>query len=604
MSVKIKKTLMKILVSVFAFVTVTMWLPFGSDMSWAESGSATIVAGQMSSYLLLPNGSLWVWGAVPNDFDGRSFPVGYHINPAKVMENVAAVSATSTSRITIGTDGSLWAWGWNYYGQLGDGTTADHLIPTRIGSETDWVYVTTRSAHTLAIRDDGSLWAWGANNWGQLGDGTTIDRYTPIRVMDNVANAGIGSSRSWAITTDGGFYVWGWDNGSHLGSFGDSTRYLTTPTRVFDDARQAAQSNHSIATTFVIRTDGSLYAWGENTEGQIGNGTVNRQFSPVRVMENVVTVTSEGCLTMAIGTEGNLWAWGAYDSRWFGRGYLGNGTTEGSRTPVRIMNDVAAVSASSHSLALKTDGSLYAWGNNDSWQLGDGTTERRLSPVRIMDDVLLTGGEIHAPYQPESPTMLESMPIFSDPEPVGINPGVWIIVGAVVLSGVLVVAILLHRRKPNSTVRSAVIEEPENRYETLLNLLRASKGMVADAEIVSKIERVEKLAAKIFSHVEDHPNKRPQTRRISDYYIPAILKMIRSYSEMEKQGIKGNNLATAKVALGRTLDSLNRGFEQLLDQLFNSDVMDISTDMDVIEYMLLQDGLTGDMPFKIVTGDS
>ena len=140
--------------------------------------------------------------------------------------------------------------------------------------------------------------------------------------------------------------------------------------------------------TMAIRADGSLWAWGANSDGRLGDGTITNRHTPVRIMDNVSTVSSSNSHTMAIRTDGSLWAWG-----WNNFGQLGDGTTTNRHSPVRIMENVSAVSAGHfHTMAIRTDGSLWAWGWNEYGQFGDGTTTDRHSPVRIKDSVMQPRG--------------------------------------------------------------------------------------------------------------------------------------------------------------------------------------------------------------------
>ncbi|MDY4873393.1 MAG: FN3 associated domain-containing protein, partial [Alloprevotella sp.] len=153
----------------------------------------------------------------------------------EIKDTLRCVNMSASTSHTIATknDGSLWAWGYNSYGQLGDGTTTNKTTPIKI---MDNVVSTSASRyHSLAIKNDGSLWAWGRNSYGQLGDGTTTNKTTPVKIMDNV------------VSTSAGLY-------------------------------------HSLA----IKNDGSLWAWGDNSDGQLGDGTTTNKTTPVKIMDNVV----------------------------------------------------------------------------------------------------------------------------------------------------------------------------------------------------------------------------------------------------------------------------------------------------------------------------
>ena len=246
---------------------------------------------------------------------------------------IREVSSGWGYNVAIKEDGSLWAWGSNGDGQLGDGTTTDRHVPVRIGTDSGWASVSAGDSHTMAIKTDGSLWAWGRNSEGQLGDGTTTtERNVPVR---------IGSDNDWASVSTGGNY------------------------------------------TIAIKTDGSLWAWGWNGNGPLGDGTTTNRHAPVRIGTDSdwASVSAGGDHTIAIKTDDSLWAWG-----WNGNGHLGDGTTTRRHAPVQIATDNDWLSTSagrSHTMAMKTDGSLWAWGHNARGRLGDGTTTDRHTPVMI-----------------------------------------------------------------------------------------------------------------------------------------------------------------------------------------------------------------------------
>ena len=146
-------------------------------------------------------------------------------------------------------------------------------------------------------------------------------------------------------------------------------------------------------------------------------------------------------------------------------------------------------------------------------------------------------------------------------------------------------------------------EKPENQYMAIITELRDLNDTIADVPISDKIDRIELLTAKIFRIVEDNPSKLPQIRRFMNYYLPTTLKLLHSYATLEKQDIKGENIDSAKENIGRILETLATGFEQQLDQLFQSDVLDIASDINVLENMMQQDGLTVEKPeLKTMSG--
>ena len=345
--------------------------------------SNRISAGVYYSLAIMPDNSLWGWGV---NWIGQ---LGDGINenrfsPVWIMDDVAAVSAGINHVMAIRTDGSLWGWGCNRFGQLGNGITTGMGIPnpTPVKIMDNVSVVSAGASHTMAITTDGSLWAWGANESGQLGDGTSTDRHSPVWIANGVIAVSAGSWHTMAITADGSLWGWGANWNGHLGDGTTTSQY--SPVWIAGGvAAVSAGADHTMA----ITTDGNLFGWGANWAGQIGDGTIIERHSPVWIMDDVVKVSANGHdiggHTMAIRADGSLWGWG-HNSH----GQLGSGTVCDWGTPnfnpLRIMENVAEVSTGmDHTIAISIDGCFWAWGSNRFGQLGDGTDVDSYSPVLI-----------------------------------------------------------------------------------------------------------------------------------------------------------------------------------------------------------------------------
>ncbi|MGN1481187.1 carboxypeptidase regulatory-like domain-containing protein [Porcipelethomonas sp.] len=244
------------------------------------------------------------------------------------------------------------------------------------GTLKDIVSVSAGVNHYAAIDKDGNLWMWGDNSYGQLGDGTTTSSDKPIKILENVAQVSLGYNYSGAVTEDGSLYMWGQNNEGQIGD-GSKTNCLT-PKKIMTGMKSVISnkcgwySTNLHAYTMAITKDGTLLTWGDNTIGQLGDGTSIDRLTPTAVMNNVKH--ADICLqSMAITNDGSLYTWG--NNAW---GQLGNGQSGGdgtyndgidSNVPVKILDNVISSSMASWTgSAVTADGSLYLWGTSNGIQ--------------------------------------------------------------------------------------------------------------------------------------------------------------------------------------------------------------------------------------------
>lgn len=369
-------------------------IPGGASLQTvpAQVGTATnwasVVAGNSCTLALKTDGTLWAWGANGNGQLGLGTTT-QQAAPVQVgtATTWASVSAGAAHTLAVRTDGTLWAWGYNFNGQLGLGTTTDQLAPVQVGTATTWTSVGAGRLHSLARRQDGTLWAWGDNRWGQLGTGATAyTQPTPAQVGTATTwqSLAAGQSHSAALRQDGSLWAWGGNYYGQVGA-GPGTPQLL-PAQI-----TSAPTWRSVAAGFQgalgIRTDGSLWAWGANYAGQLGNGTTTDQDVPVPVSGGATwqSAATGGGASMAVRQDGTLWTWGDNGFNQLGTGPALTATS----VPVQVGTATTWKSVSmgaNHAVALRADGSLWAWGSNFYGQLGTGSTADQPTPVRIGTD--------------------------------------------------------------------------------------------------------------------------------------------------------------------------------------------------------------------------
>ena len=220
-------------------------------------------------------------GSGQGDIVERSSPV--QIGSQVVWQEISASFFASSLAIT--TTGSLWAWGRNDYGQLAQNNIVYTSSPVQVGALNTWSYVSIGGFQTLALKTDGTLWAWGSNSSGQLGQNNIVDKSSPVQVgaLTTWNTLGTGEDHTVVIKTDGTLWTWGRGDQGELGlnASGFYAR-VSSPTQVGAETNWS-YVNRGENNTFSIKTDGTLWVWGDNDAGELGLGDVTLRSSPVQV---------------------------------------------------------------------------------------------------------------------------------------------------------------------------------------------------------------------------------------------------------------------------------------------------------------------------------
>jgi alpha-tubulin suppressor-like RCC1 family protein len=338
---------------------------------------------------------VWGWGeADANDGklgDGTTVDKCSPVSVVGGFTDWYQVSAGFDHAAAVRQNGTLWTWGNRNNGMLGDDTNTNRSSPVSVvGGFTDWCQVSTGERHTIGLRTNGTLWSWGGNSsdgsFGILGDGTTTNRTSPVSVVGGFTDwcqVSAGCHHTAAVRTNGTLWAWGL-GGSRLGDGGTTSR--NSPVSVIGGFTDWCQVSAGTAHTAAVRQNGTLWTWGGNSCGRLGDGTTEVKSSPVSVVGGFTDwcqVSAGGSHTSAVRTNGTLWAWGYGD-----QGRLGQGSNTDRSSPVSVVGgftDWCQVSAGrEHTAAVRTNGTLWTWGLGICGRLGDGSISNRNSPVSVL----------------------------------------------------------------------------------------------------------------------------------------------------------------------------------------------------------------------------
>lgn len=301
------------------------------------------------------------------------------------------VAAGGYHTLALNHKGEVWAFGENSTGQLGDGTMETRSTPVKVAgfSEGDRIdAIAAGYRYSLALKSDGTLWAWGENTKGQLGDNTLVDRPMPVQVdgLNGIITMGAGHQHTAVLTGSGEVWTWGDNSKGQLGN-GSSAGGRKAPGMIESLTgiiAIAAGDFHTIA----LKNDGTVWAWGSNLKGQLGDGTNKQRATPVKVkkLRGIVAVKAGVNHSLALGDDGKVYTFGENSD-----GQLGDGSRINRNVPVLISaaSGTRKLSAgASHSAVLKQDGTLWVWGKNNEGQLGNGTfTKSNPSPKQVKGDL-------------------------------------------------------------------------------------------------------------------------------------------------------------------------------------------------------------------------
>lgn len=326
--------------------------------------------------------TLWAWGSGSVGRLGNE-ATSNQSSPTQVPGSWIAFSAGGDHSLGIRNDGTLWAWGEGTYYRLGQSVTTDRSSPVQVPGS--WTACAAggddgnQYGHSLALRSDGTLWAWGFGGLGALGDGSSATRSSPVQVLGSWIAFTAGGRHSAGITQDRTLWCWGNNEWGQLG-IGNTSNQLSPVQVPGSWIAISCGDDHSLG----IRTDSTLWAWGQNIWGLLGDGTSISRSSPVQVSGSWTMCSAADSHSLGIRTDGTLWAWGLGSSG----ALANNGSTQSS--PIQVPGSWttcaaggASGSSSQASYAIRTDGTLWAWGAGLAGRLGIGVIGDRSSPMQV-----------------------------------------------------------------------------------------------------------------------------------------------------------------------------------------------------------------------------
>jgi alpha-tubulin suppressor-like RCC1 family protein len=352
-------------------------------------GVKAVAAGTRHTCVLMETGAVKCWGenASGGVGDGTNINRNTPVEVPGLEAGVKALDAGAGHTCTLMSDGSVKCWGWNPAGQIGNGTRTDSRLPVDVSGLSGPVRaIAAGDQHTCALLEDGSVRCWGANASGQLGDGSRIRSSTPVAVggLSGVVAVSAGGAHTCALLADGPVWCWGDDQTGQLGDGGYENR--SSPVEVTGLTGAVEFISAGYGHTCAVMRDRGIQCWGWNTEGQLGDGTVQSRRIPGNVTGyagGIAAISVGWSNTCALQSpEGGIRCWGLNDG-----GQLGDGTREDSLSPVEAdglgSGRIAVAVGGGHVCALSGTGGVNCWGRNEHGQLGNGTVADLNSPVDV-----------------------------------------------------------------------------------------------------------------------------------------------------------------------------------------------------------------------------
>ena len=358
---------------------------YGGEGEFTTTATGTFAAGAYHTCALVSGGSVACWGNDENGQLGNGTNKGEFTTPVTVggITNATEVAAGGAHSCALLGGGSIDCWGYNKFGEVGDGTTTERTTPVAVSGITDAIQITAGYAHTCALLSGGKIDCWGENAYEQLGDGNAKNSSTPVAVsgISTATSVTAGGFGTCAVIAGGTVDCWGYNGFGELGN--GTTNDSSTPVQVSGITNAVSVTAVGYFQACAALQTGGVDCWGDNETGELGNGSTKSSSTPVAVsgITNDAEVTAGGFHTCAVLLTKSVDCWGENHY-----GELGNGTTKKSDVPVvvsGISTGAGVVAGTYHTCARLIGGNIDCWGENAFGQLGDGTTKKSTTPVAV-----------------------------------------------------------------------------------------------------------------------------------------------------------------------------------------------------------------------------